>query len=434
LDAPGVAPRRDSPDSALLRRVRWRLVAWSAGTTFLVLLVLGSALYLAVANSLAASGRRQLEFRADQIEHFILEARVMPMTRAPIGLLVGGPASGTFAFIIGPDDRSLGPQDVGLRGLPDPDGLRVARDGGVDVRSLSLEATPVRVLSLPVLRDGATYVIQVIQDITGEQRLLDVVLTVLLGGGLIAMLGSLGVGTIYARRALVPIRESLRRQREFAADASHEFRTPLAVIQSSLDDLEQHRDEPVGSVGHVLEDIHDEVQHLTALVSDLLLLARTDSGVVELERLPVDLAEIAEDAVRAVTPLAARRQVAVVLDPEPTPGIGDHQQLRQLVMILADNAIAHSPAGGTVTVRVRRSEGGPRLQVDDEGPGIPAEDLPRVFDRFWRGPGAPAGGTGLGLAIASWIARQHRGSISVSNRTGPGASFEVSLPARPEGA
>ena len=113
---------------------------------------------------------------------------------------------------------------------------------------------------------------------------------------------SFGFGTIYARRALVPIRESLanqraalRRQREFAADASHELRTPLTVIRSSVEHLERHRDEPVATVGSALEDIDDEVRHMTAIVEDLLLLARSDSGAVALERVPVDLGDVAAD-------------------------------------------------------------------------------------------------------------------------------------------
>ena len=111
-----------------------------------------------------------------------------------------------------------------------------------------------------------------------------------------------GFGTVYARRALVPIRQSLtnqrvalRRQRDFAADASHELRTPLTVIRSSVEHLQRHHAEPVGEVGTALEDIDDEVRHMTAMVEDLLLLARSDSGAIELERMPVDLGDVVAD-------------------------------------------------------------------------------------------------------------------------------------------
>ena len=408
-------------------------MAWSAGTTFLALIVLGTALYFAVSSALATSGRSQLEARMDEVRQFMREAR-LPPSRAPIGLTVGGRASGTFAFIVGPDQQAVGPQDVGIEGLPDQDGLAVARTGGKDIREEVINGTPVRILTQPVQRGTDTYLVQVVQDTSSEQRILGVLVQVLLGGGIVAVLAALVLGAIYAGRALVPIRESLRRQREFAADASHEFRTPLAVIKSSVEYLERHPDEPVGPSNESLRDIRDEVEHLTALVGDLLLLARTDSGVVEIEPMPVDLAEVAEEAVRSVTPLAEARDVRLLLDPAPTPLVGDPLRLRQLITILADNAIAHSPSGSTVTVRVAPSPDAANLAVDDEGPGVRPEDMPHVFDRFWRARGAPAGGTGLGLAIAAWIAERHGGTIGVANLPQRGARFQVRLPVKATGA
>ena len=103
-----------------------------------------------------------------------------------------------------------------------------------------------------------------------------------------------------------------------------------------------------------MHDISDETEHLTALVGDLLLLARTDSGAIELERIPLDLADVAEGAVTVLSPLAAEQGVTVLFDPVPAPTVGDPQRLRQLVTIITDNAIAHSPAGSTVTVSVGR--------------------------------------------------------------------------------
>ena len=124
--------------------------------------------------------------------------------------------------------------------------------------------------------------------------------------------------------------------------------------------------------------------------------------------------------------MAAAAGVRLALDLQPAPVRGDEARLRQLAGILVDNAIRHSPAGGRVTVTVRP---GALLTVDDEGPGIAPEHLDRVFERFWRAPGAPAEGTGLGLAIARWIAERHGGSIHAENRSpGPGARFVVRIP------
>ncbi|MBM4408591.1 MAG: HAMP domain-containing histidine kinase [Chloroflexi bacterium] len=427
---PPVVTRGKSPDAALLRRVRWRLVLWSGGTTLVVLLVLGSALYATLANDLGSAGRNTLTIRAEDIKRVIANARRFPPERLPIGFSVGGPASGTFAYLVLPDDSILAPAELDVEGLPDRAGIAAARAGRLEIRELSVEGIPVRVLSESATgRAGIKYVLQVVQDRTGEQRLLDAVMAILIGGGLVALLGATVAGTLYAQRALIPIRESLRRQREFAADASHELRTPLAVIRSSVDLLERHRDEPVGQVGEAVRDIRDEVEHLSAMVGDLLMLARTDSGAIELERVAVDLADIAEGAVSVLTPLAAEKGVRIVFDPVPAPALGDPGRLRQLVTILADNAIAHSPEGSTVTVSVGRQSGGVRLTVDDQGPGFRAEDLPHIFDRFYRSAGAPEGGTGLGLAIARWVTEQHHGAIRATNLPIGGARMDVWLPA-----
>jgi signal transduction histidine kinase len=288
-------------------------------------------------------------------------------------------------------------------------------------------------VSTPV---GDIYV-QVIQSRADEQRTLDTMLRVLLIGGLVVVLVAVAFGAVYARRALVPIRESLasqrsalRRQREFAADASHELRTPLTVIRSSVEHLRRNRlADGSGAVTEALDDIDAEVGHLTALVEDLLLLARSDSGAITLARLPVDLGDVAAEGAGALTNLAAARGVQLGLDPEPAIVSGDQARLRQLAVILVDNAVRHTPRSGSVQLRVRSEGRDAVLEVDDDGPGIRAEDMPRVFERFWRAPGAAAGGTGLGLAIAKSIVDLHDGRIEVSNRPEGGARFTVRLPA-----
>jgi signal transduction histidine kinase len=115
------------------------------------------------------------------------------------------------------------------------------------------------------------------------------------------------------------------------------------------------------------------------------------------------------------------------LDAAPVQLTGDADRLRQLAAILIDNAIRHSPRGGTVLVTIL-TDGRPTLWIEDDGPGIRADDLPHLFDRFWRAADAPSGGTGLGLAIAAWIAEHHGGSIAASNRATGGAHFEVTMP------
>jgi len=299
------------------------------------------------------------------------------------------------------------------------------------VREATVAGTPVRVYSTPIVGSGGTYVIQVIGDRTGEVQTLGTLLGVLVLGGLAALALAVFGGALYAARALVPIRDSMRRQREFAADASHELRTPLTVIRGSVEHLQAHREDTVGSVGSALDDIDHEVDHLAELVDELLLLARADSGAAEVERVPLDLGDVTTGALAGLSRLAEERAVRLELDAAPVDVVGDPMRLRQLVTILADNAIRLSPAGGRVAVRVSGERGRATMTVDDDGPGIAPEDRTRVFERFWRAPGAPDGGSGLGLSIAKWIVERHEGQIAVEDSPGGGARFVISLPAAP---
>ncbi|HTK44122.1 MAG TPA: HAMP domain-containing sensor histidine kinase [Patescibacteria group bacterium] len=433
-------------DARLVRGVRRRLVAWSGGSTLLVLLVLGIALYAAVANSLASASVGQLAGRVDPVTDALEGRSVDPdQPPSPFGFQPGRGNTFLFAFDNQGKAVQLGREPVVvLTGLPQADSIQAARRDGSNVWTGELDLgqsqIPVRILTQRVTyqADGQTYFLQALQDRSTEVETLNALLAVLVIGGIVVVLVAVGFGAVYARRALVPIRESLgaqraalRRQREFAADASHELRTPLTVIRSSVELLRRNAQRPVAEVGETLTDIDAEVVHLTSLVDDLLLLARSDSGAVNLERVPIQLDDVAADAAAALAQPAAAAGVDVEMDPEPTATIGDPARLRQLVMILVDNAIRHSPRGGAVRVVVRPSGEAASVAVEDAGPGVRPEDRARVFDRFWRAPGAPVGGTGLGLAIAKWIAEHHDGTISVDQSAAGGARFEVTIPNHP---
>ena len=439
--------RASESDAQLLRRVRLRLVAFSGGSTLIVLLALGIALYVSVASSLQATGVTNLEARADDLTSLI-RGRAPGPGDSPGDIIFGGGGS-TFAIVIAPDGTAIGPRQFDIPdGLPDRAATALADTAGRDLRLSTIRVqgfrntpaitVPVRQLTVPADSSQGRFFVQVVQDRTAEVRTLESLVLVLIVGGLVVVLVAAGFGAMYARRALVPIRDSLtaqraalRRQREFAADASHELRTPLTVIRSSVELLRRNAARPVGEVGDALTDIDAEVQQLTGLVDDLLLLARSDSGAVALERVPLQLDDVATEAAAALAKPAAEAGVRIEVDPAPTPAVGDPARLRQLVTILLDNAIRHSPREATVRVAVRLLPDGASLAVDDAGPGVRAEDRERVFDRFWRAQGAPAGGTGLGLAIARWIAEHHHGSISVQTSEAGGARFEVRLPAGP---
>jgi signal transduction histidine kinase len=429
-----------SRDAALLRHARRRLVLWGGGMTLLILLILGAAFYTVVARQLESSSLARLEARVAQV---IPEGPTDLDDMPPLQLVMGGATSGTFAYLIASDGHVFRPPFGGPADLPDGGSVAVALGGGRDARKVDVDDVPFRVLSLPLagsvlsptLGRVPIEAIQVVEDRVAEQGTLDLILEILVVGGIVAILVALIAGALYSRRALVPIKESLtaqrlalRRQREFAADASHELRTPLTIIRTSVEDLRLHGDQPVQSVGSALTDIEAEVGHITGLVDDLLLLARSESGALDFTFEPVELGDIAAEVAAAMSGPADQRGVTITIDPEPVMVNGDAIRLRQLVTILTDNAVRHSPAGGVVRVRVRREATDAILVVEDEGTGIKAEDLSHVFDRFWRGRGQQREGAGLGLAIAESIVDRHGGRILVSNRPAGGARFSAHLP------
>lgn len=430
-------------DARLLRRVRLQLALWSGGITLVLLLLLGGVLYVAVDRSLSTSGTAQLVNQATRLTG----GRPGPDVLPEDGFNFGGPASGTFAMVVDELGHPVGRGGRIPPGLPVTASIDAVRDSGRrDIREASVQIapsttaddateTPIRVLTDPVTFRGQQVFLQIVGDRTTEERTLRILVLILVIGGAVALLIASGVGAAYANRALVPIRQSLigqrealRRQREFAADASHELRTPLTVIRASVDDLERHPKQQVANVGSALTDIREEVDHLTSMVEDLLLLARSDSGAIELELVPVDLGDVASSGASGMSLLASERDVSLVVDPEPAEVTGDPARLRQLVAILVDNALRHAPRGSRVDVRVRTDGPDAVLVVEDEGSGIRPDDLPRVFDRFYRAAGAPGGGTGLGLAIAAWIVERHGGRIAAANRDATGARFTVRLP------
>ena len=422
-------------DVLLLRRTRLRLTAWSSILTLAILIALGAALYVAVQGSLSARGSALLEGRAEDIGRIIAQ-RGRPPDGPGLGFVFGGNASGTLAVVVAPDGSLVGlPPGTTVSGLPVQPGVAAAVAGAPDVRELSIDTVPVRVYSLGVPGRDGTYVVQVIGERASELDLLRSLLIVLIVGGLVALLLAVGLGWAYGGRALVPIRASmsrrdaaLRRQRDFTANASHELRAPLTIVRASVADLQRNRTEPVERVGTALDDIDAEIVHLAALVDDLLLLARTDSDEVELAFEPVDLGDVAAEAAGMLSQVAADRGIDLVVDPRPAMVEGDPLRLRQLVTILVDNALAHGPRGSAVAVTVRADAGWATLDVVDGGPGIRPEDLPHVFDRFWRADDAPEGGTGLGLAIAAWIVERHDGTIAAANRPEGGAHLSARLP------
>ncbi|MFJ9775091.1 sensor histidine kinase [Kitasatospora sp. NPDC101157] len=243
------------------------------------------------------------------------------------------------------------------------------------------------------------------------------------GAALNRMLGH--VGDALARRHAVE-----ERLRGFAADASHELRTPVAAVRGHAELALRHPGEVPGEVRHSLERIDAEALRMGAIVEDLLLLARLDAGRPLAED-EVDLTRIVLGAVADARAAGPDHRWRLVLPEEPVLARGDEHRLSQVVANLLANARTHTPAGTAVEVRLELTGGGVELSVTDEGPGIPAELLERVFERFVRGDRARSratGSTGLGLAIVRAVVRAHGGTVEAASRPGR-TSFTVRLPA-----
>jgi len=228
-----------------------------------------------------------------------------------------------------------------------------------------------------------------------------------------------------------------RSRRELILNVSHELRTPVASIQAHVDSLlmppGERPDE--AETRRYLEVTASETRRLAALVDDLLTLARSDADGIELERRPVELRPLVESVAAALAPLARReRRVALVAQPVP-PGLralADPRRLTQVLQNLARNAIMHTREGGAVSVEAgEEGAGWVYLAVSDTGVGIAPEDLPRVFDRFYRTDESrtrDSGGFGLGLSIARELVDAMGGTIGVSSEVGLGTTFRVRLP------
>jgi heavy metal sensor kinase len=236
---------------------------------------------------------------------------------------------------------------------------------------------------------------------------------------------------------LARIENSVVRITQFTADASHELRTPLSLIRTTAEvalrrnrDPEEYRE----ALGQVLA----ESEQTTKLVDGLLFLARADSRTDSLQLAPVNVVDTLREAVAQGQKLASEKGVSVESD-LPRAAIevsADSQALRGLFLILIDNAVKYTPSGGTVSVALRAVDGLVTATVKDSGIGIAEQDLPHIFDRFWRADKARSretGGVGLGLSIARRIAERHGGEISVTSQPGRGATFCVRLQARGNG-
>lgn len=458
--------------------IRLRLTLWYTGLLAFTLIVFGALVYSGVRGILQANLDDRLAAQTQDVIGLIQAENdpfsVMASGRARLPSIdVFG--SQYYIQILQLDGRAVQLSE-NLRGqrLPLPADLIInLAQGQQRYATVIIEpAVRLRTITAPiVLADRAIGIVQVASSLASVDDALGVVRRALLLGSLLSLLLAAIVGSVLARAALHPIKtitgtarqitetqdlsqripvsvpndelgrltatindmlsrleEAFDGQQRLVADVSHELRTPLTTIQGNLDLLRRGAVDDPGMRADALRAIGDETARMRRLVNDLLLLAQADSGL-QIQRQPVELDTLLLEVYRQAQVMAG--DVTVRLGAEDQAIVeGDADRLKQLLLNLVVNALKYTLAGGTVTLTLRRSLGWVQIVVADSGVGIAAEDLPHIFDRFYRADRSRtrSGGSGLGLSIAQWIAQVHGGRIEVESSVGVGSTFTVWLP------
>jgi two-component system sensor histidine kinase CiaH len=430
----------------LFGTARRRLVAWNVSVLTLFLLIIFVAVYADFHANIYRSVDQQLQTQRTVIDDGLPNVSWSPyllmLSNSPLfGEVTRGVVTNAKGTVQESTDCSFGFISTCPQGSLDPtsgDGIRAALKTSTDLRTGHFKGQSERILSWTVLAPTpppqVTGVIQISENATGEEQALHDLSLLLIGGGalgiLLAALGSL----FLAGRALVPIRQAFGRQRQFTADASHELRTPLALIRANAEMMLLRSEHLDDENAELVQEIIRETDHLNRMVGDLLTLARADSEMLELRIASMDFGALVEEVHDDLQRIAEARDIqGTVSVSGPVTVAGDEVRLRQLLLILIDNALKYTDPGGQVQVSLSRVDNRARLVVQDTGIGIPPEDVPHIFERFYRVDRArehESGGTGLGLAIARWIVQAHHGTIKVESELSKGTKFQVELPAQ----
>jgi len=463
------------------RSTRFRLTAWAAFLVSATLIIMGISGWFAMRVSLYRAIDEDLESRLLDVEKF-LQAQ-SDLSREGVRKELGIRSSlgmGTSFYMVFDDlgnELYRSPQ-VGEYNLNVPpenpsDSIRFLKEGSYIATQNALIHS-LRTASKRIDIRGTGIVIEVVQPLNGvDLALLYFERFLLIGVPVLLGLGTFGAFWI-ARRALAPVDritkdarsisannlsdrlavpkavDELRRLsetlnqmldrietsfnsiRQFTADASHELRAPMTLIHAAADfslRRDRSREELQEAMGRILR----ESRRTSALVDDLLLIARSDSDHTAFERNPIELSSIVNEVAAQAITLAEGKHIKVVpqIPDHPILIAGDDLSIRRLFMALVDNAVKYTADQGTVWIQLAVDDNQAIVRIRDTGIGISWDDLPRVFDRFWRADKVRSrdeGGTGLGLAIAKGITERHGGSISVDSGTGQGSTFSVRLP------
>ncbi|MDQ6688959.1 MAG: HAMP domain-containing histidine kinase [Gemmatimonadota bacterium] len=414
-----------------LVRLRMRLTIWYVATFGLIILLLGASLFAVI--------RYQLSTQLDNSLHSATEELVRA---ARIREVEAASARGRVFDAV--DELNIPDRTLHLL---DPNGKPVKPDTADDwIRLAAREAGKVGETTVqrdtendPTLRlyamrfklaSGRQLVAVAVADqVELEDRYADLIAAFAAVAFAALVLVAAG-GFLLVRKSTAPIERSVIFMRRFMADAAHELRTPITVLRTRAEVALQQPREAANYVS-ALRGIEAEARRLGGIVDSLLVLARADSGERQIERVRFFLDDVAIDAAGAARVVARQKGVEVSVEEfEEAAIVGDPSLVRQLIMILLDNAVKFTDSGGEVRVRVSMHQGAPTFILEDTGIGIKPEELSRVFQRFFRGETARSrtDGAGLGLSIARWIAQEHGAEISLTSEPSRGTRVVVTFP------
>jgi signal transduction histidine kinase len=418
--------RRRTIADRYLKRTRWRLGATYGLLLALLLIVILASTYATTRVHESGQIEAQLVDTANEKLHAPELVRVLKQSPR-----VKDEEEAVRTFVIS-RDGVVRDADAVVQHPPDQRAVRRVMERGVaEFSTIHGPSGAVAVYTVPIVRDGG--VAGAIQTVTAKSpysSVLQSLLVISLVVGVIGLVLAGVLGLVMATWGLRPIRAAITSQQVFAQNAAHELRAPLTLMRTAAE-LALRTGQP--------EDMRDaltttvrETEHLDGVVGDLRLVAQGDIGRLRLDVEPLNLSELARQVYEEVRPTADSHRIDLRLDAAiPARVVADRTRLRQLLMILIDNAFRYTESGGAVDIRVSHRRGRAILIVEDTGQGIEARHLPHIFDRFYRGEEARSpheGGTGLGLSIGREIVEAHGGQITVHSRPGAGTAFRVSLP------
>lgn len=433
----------------MFNHLRLRLTLLYLGAAVALLALLGAGMYWLVAEYFRSTTDAALEYK--MAFEFQQLGAPMPQTLPAAAQRLAQQARTTpgriaesselAAIYVLPLDRTgrvlFNPNTIVLPSPPDQAAVQSALQQGDDRRTIALaDGTRVRLLTYRLTRADGPALLQIGRTLRGQD---DVLQRLLLGLAAIACAGVVVLGWSswwLAGRSLRPAQRAWERQQAFIANASHEIRAPLTLLRASAE-VAQRSYKPDDPRRELLDDVLHEADHMTRLVEDLLLLSRLDARRLQFERAAVPLAPLFGELERQIGRIAATRGVALHVAQADGAIQGDGARLRQVLLIVLDNALRYTPAGGAVRLSAQQRGKTIELSVADTGAGIPPEHLPHLFERFYRADSSRTEeqrGSGLGLSIAKALIEAQGGQISIASQVNTGTTVTIRLPSIAERA